>query len=159
MKKKLIFMGGGGILLTILLAFSFISCEEDLGYDLGGPKSITVTGLSGTDYKFGVIGLGFDGDLVAMHYPNPISSGSFTAELLAMDKKSGELTSSSFKGEGNFTVVLLIYKATPYNKDNLVYEGGIDSKLIKDEVTTIPFSSFRATNSSSINIKLNQLLN
>jgi len=68
MKKKLVFFA----LLTVLLAFSFLSCQEA---DEGDEKTIVVTDIpSTTGYNYGYIGLSQDDEVVAISMPVPTST-------------------------------------------------------------------------------------
>lgn len=137
-------------MLTLVLAISLTGCPP-----VPPDKSIQVTGITGTNYNYGVVGLGnSSGTLVAMSNSHAaISGGSFTSELYEVS--NNKLTSNRFSDEGDFMVVLLIY---PTTSSSTVWEGGIVSKKITDEVTTIPFSSFIKTSKSSAALQLQQIL-
>jgi len=155
MKKKLIFIA----LLTVLLTFSFMSCEgwgEDSddedgsqttstggGNTTDGPaKTIIITDIpSTTGYNYGYVGLSqYDNKskkdkVVALSMPVPISGGSFTGTLISADKPY-----PAFKKNGDFTVVLII--STDSEGQDDVYNGVIMSKTIQEEVTTLSYNLF-----------------
>jgi len=139
MKKKLIFMA----MLTVLLALSFMSCEED------PQKVIVVTEIPSTSgYNYGYVGLGDSGSkVVALSTPVPISSShTLTAELLSTAKGNPAFTDS-----GTYTFVLVI--TSDSDGKSSVWEGGKLSLNIKEETTKVSFNTLTKTkSSSSINI-------
>jgi len=133
MNKKLLV-----VMLTLVLAFIFFGCAEDV------QKQIQVTGIPANyNGNYGYVGLGSGSKVIALSLPIAISGGSFTGALIDGKSTSGNLI--PWCDEGTFTVVLII--STDYAGQNDVYNGGITSKTIKDEVTKIPFSTFIRTKS------------
>jgi hypothetical protein len=141
MKKKVIFVA----LLTVLLAVTFMSCQEDI------EKTVVITGIpasgNGGTYSIAAIGLGDSkGNLIAMSQADYISSGQFTGKLYVFKNKN--ITDEPFVDVGTYNVALVIYASN--DADDPSFSGRADNILIEEETTKVTFSKFRGV-SASIN--------
>jgi len=147
MKKKLVFIA----VLTILLAFNFISCGEDEDADDGDdgvPKTLVITGISGDEFMGDVYvalcpDFNTDSSFVAFNGVK-LSSGSTLTIPLMSNKREGE----QYTGTGSYYIILIFEGPTTDNGDDIdyIYSAGAEMPLkynFKDAKTTIAFDQFK----------------
>ena len=129
MKRNSIFKGI--VIIAILCLFVFSACKEP-----EVQKRITVTGIPSThNGRVAFAGLYGNNDTVVAYGSPVVISGGTASMLLVIDLNNNV----PFTGSGTYSVSFFI---SDTSVTTLYYTGGIYSKAITAETTTISFTEF-----------------